>query len=50
MHFIYAHLIGDYLLQTDKMALNKKSSHLWCLLHVLSYMIPFIFTNINIIR
>ena len=48
MHFIYAHLIGDYLLQTDKMALNKKTSNLWCLIHVLTYMIPFIFTNINI--
>jgi hypothetical protein len=48
MHFIYAHLIGDYLLQTDKMALNKKYSDLWCLIHVLTYMLPFVFTNINI--
>jgi len=43
MHWIYAHLIGDYLLQNDWMAMNKKSSSFHCLVHVLVYMIPFLF-------
>ena len=46
MHWIYAHLIGDYLIQTDVMAQNKKrcgAVGLWsCLSHVATYMIPFI--------
>lgn len=43
MHWIYAHLIGDYLLQNDWMALNKKNNSRICAIHVLSYMIPFTF-------
>lgn len=42
MHWIYAHLIGDYLIQTDWMAQNKKSSPVHCLVHVVTYMIPFL--------
>jgi len=45
MHWIYAHLIGDYLLQTDWMARNKKGSTIACLTHVLVYMLPFCFTH-----
>ncbi|MCA9743438.1 MAG: DUF3307 domain-containing protein [Deferribacteres bacterium] len=44
MHWIYAHLIGDFLLQTDWMAREKKRSSWACLVHVLTYMIPFLFT------
>ena len=40
--FIYAHLVGDYILQTDWMALNKKKSSIHCLIHVLFYMVPFL--------
>jgi hypothetical protein len=47
LHWIYAHLIGDYLIQNDWMALNKKKNSWICLVHVLTYMIPFVFTNIN---
>jgi hypothetical protein len=43
MHWIFAHLAGDYLLQTDWMALNKKQSSLVCAVHVCSYMMPFFF-------
>jgi len=43
MHWIYAHFIGDYLIQTDFMALNKKKSAWICLLHVVTYMLPFVF-------
>jgi len=45
--WIYAHLIGDYLIQNDWMALNKKKNSWICLVHVLTYMIPFLFTSIN---
>ena len=46
MHWIYAHLIGDYLFQNDWMALNKKKSSWACLLHVMTYQIPFYFTGL----
>lgn len=42
MPWIYAHLIGDFLLQNDKMSLNKKTSSCWCLLHVAIYLLPFL--------
>jgi len=43
MHWIFAHLIGDYILQTDWMAEGKKRSSLICAIHVLTYLIPFLF-------
>jgi hypothetical protein len=43
MHWIYAHLIGDYLLQNDWMAQNKKKKDLACIAHVGAYMAPFLF-------
>jgi hypothetical protein len=42
MHWIFAHLIGDYLLQNDWMALNKKNKSFNCLMHVLTYCLPFL--------
>lgn len=48
MHWIFAHLIGDYILQNDWMAINKKNNSWICLLHVILYMIPFIFCNLLI--
>jgi hypothetical protein len=48
--WIYAHLIGDYLIQNDWMALNKKKSHLICLVHVSTYMIPFLLTPLSPIQ
>ena len=44
MHWIYAHLIGDYLLQNDWMANSKKRSSWICAVHVLAYLLPFLFT------
>jgi hypothetical protein len=41
MHWIFAHLIGDYILQTDWMAANKKANGMACLAHVLTYIAPF---------
>jgi hypothetical protein len=42
MHWIYAHLIGDFLIQTDWMAKGKKGSTFICLVHVAAYMVPFL--------
>lgn len=47
MHWILAHLIGDFLFQTDWMARGKKNSSLACLLHVATYMLPFLFTSFS---
>lgn len=51
MHWILAHLIGDYLLQDDWMAKGKKESWNIAVAHTLAYMIPFLFVDdINIIK
>ena len=50
LHWIYAHLIGDYLLSNDYISKKKKISHLWCLIHVIFYMIPFLFTTLNLLQ
>jgi len=42
MHWIYAHLIGDYILQNDWMAQNKKDKSWNCFVHVMVYMLPFL--------
>lgn len=34
---ILGHLVGDYLFQTDAMAANKRSSHMWAAGHCLVY-------------
>lgn len=39
---ILAHLIGDYILQDDWMAANKRKSHLACLAHVTLYMLSIV--------
>ena len=46
MHWIYAHLIGDFLLQTDWMAQGKKQNSWICLVHVITYMVPFLLTDL----
>jgi hypothetical protein len=50
MHWIYAHLIGDYLLQNDWMAGNKKKNSWICLVHIITYMIPFLLTDLSWIQ
>ncbi|MDB5042153.1 MAG: hypothetical protein JWN27_2879 [Candidatus Eremiobacteraeota bacterium] len=40
---LIAHLIGDYILQTDAMATRKTKQTLWALAHVITYGLPFLF-------
>ena len=47
MHWLYAHFIGDYLLQNDWMALNKKKEDFPCLVHVILYLLPFLFCKMK---
>lgn len=47
MNWIFAHLIGDYIIQNDWMANRKKESSTICLIHVLTYMIPFLFCGLS---
>lgn len=39
---IVAHLVGDYLIQSDRMATTKTQSSLWCAIHAVSYALPFL--------
>lgn len=39
---LICHLIGDYNLQNDYMANNKKKSSIACSLHVFMYSLPFV--------
>jgi hypothetical protein len=39
---LLAHVLGDYVLQTDRMARFKTASTPWAILHVLMYGLPFL--------
>jgi len=47
MHWIYAHIIGDWFFQNDWMAVNKKKNWLICLLHVIVYLLPFLLCHLT---
>lgn len=49
MEQVFAHLIGDYFLQTDWMALNKKHNFFIALLHAIVYTIPFLLITQSIL-
>jgi hypothetical protein len=42
-----AHLIGDFILQTDYMAAGKKRSYWICVLHIMTYMLPFLLCDLS---
>ena len=42
MEQLILHLIGDYILQTDKMANKKVIDNYWAIIHGVLYTIPFI--------
>lgn len=49
MEQLFCHLIGDYFLQNDWMALNKKKDFRIALLHGFVYTLPFIFLTRSIL-
>ncbi|TGE22824.1 DUF3307 domain-containing protein [Hymenobacter metallicola] len=42
MEQLIAHLLGDYVMQSDKMAQLKTKSHKWALIHALIYASQFV--------
>ena len=42
-----AHLVGDYIIQTDYMGQGKKKSNLICFIHVITYLTPFIALGVS---
>mgnify|MGYP001576295157 FL=1 len=42
MHELILHLLGDYVLQTEQMAVRKQRSWFWALVHALVYTLPFL--------
>lgn len=47
---LFAHLIGDYLLQNDWQAIGKKRCSWICTVHVLLYLVPFLFTGASLVQ
>jgi hypothetical protein len=47
MHWIYAHLIGDFLFQTHEIAIKKKTSSIFCSYHVVCYIVPFLLCGLT---
>jgi len=42
LSLVWLHFVADFVLQTDKMAINKSSSHMWLVTHVVTYTLPFL--------
>lgn len=49
MNFSYllAHMLGDFVIQNDWMAKGKKNSSFVCALHVVTYMLPFLYCGLE---
>jgi hypothetical protein len=43
---IVAHIVGDYILQSDWMVTEKARSSFACLVHVVAYTLPFLFITL----
>lgn len=40
-----AHLVGDYIIQSDRMAVEKTRSSWWAAVHALTYTLPFLYVS-----
>lgn len=40
LFIVWLHFVGDFIIQTDKMALNKSKSWFWLLAHAVTYGLP----------
>lgn len=49
MQQLLCHLIGDYIIQDDYCAINKSKRTLPCLIHCITYTLPFIFLTHNLL-
>ena len=47
MNQLLAHLVGDYILQSHKMAISKTKSSYWAIYHALTYTLPFLFITLE---
>jgi len=47
MNPFVAHLFGDFILQNEWMAVNKKKSSYTCLVHVVVYLLPFLLCQLK---
>ena len=47
MHPFVAHLIGDFILQNEWMAVEKKRQSLACLVYVAVYLLPFLWCDLR---
>jgi len=43
------HAVGDYALQTEKMAKEKTSGNLWAFIHCITYTLPFILVTQSVL-
>lgn len=50
MPWILAHFLGDFIIQNDWIAAHKKTNSFACLIHVLTYLIPFLFCDFTVFQ